>query len=70
VCKALYDYEARTEDELSIKQDDVLYVIEKEDNDWWKAELKQLNGDEQGPVGLVPADYLEQVHYKRICPRF
>jgi hypothetical protein len=65
VCKALYDYEARTEDELSIRQDNVLYVIEKEDNDWWKAELKQMNGDEQGPVGLVPADYLEEVGYNQ-----
>lgn len=61
VCKALYDYEARTEDELSIKQDDILYVIEKEDDDWWRSELKQTTGEEQGPIGLVPADYLEQV---------
>ncbi|OBZ82343.1 Actin cytoskeleton-regulatory complex protein sla1, partial [Choanephora cucurbitarum] len=60
VCQTLYDYEARTEDELSIKQDDVLYVIEKEDDDWWKAELKQ-NTEEQGPVGLVPATYLEPI---------
>ncbi|KAI8087846.1 uncharacterized protein B0P05DRAFT_569327 [Gilbertella persicaria] len=61
VCQALYDYEARTEDELSIKQDDILYVIEKEDDDWWKTELKQNTGEEQGPIGLVPATYLEEV---------
>ncbi|KAL9538294.1 hypothetical protein MBANPS3_011040 [Mucor bainieri] len=61
VCKALYDYEARTEDELSIKENDILYIIEKEDEDWWRAELKQQNGEDQGPVGLVPADYLEEV---------
>ncbi|KAG2232218.1 hypothetical protein INT48_003908 [Thamnidium elegans] len=61
VSKALYDYEARTEDELSIRQDDVLYVIDKEDQDWWKAELKQVTGEEQGPIGLVPADYLQEV---------
>lgn len=61
VSKALYDYEAQTEEELSIREDDTLYVIEKEDDDWWKAELKQSNSDEQGPVGLVPATYLEKV---------
>ncbi|GAN10569.1 cell wall organization and biogenesis-related protein [Mucor ambiguus] len=61
VCKALYDYESRTEDELSVKENDILYIIEKEDDDWWRAELKQQNGEDQGPVGLVPADYLEEV---------
>lgn len=64
VCKALYDYEARTEDELSIKQDDILYVIEKEDSDWWRTELKQSSGEEGGPIGLVPASYLEEVRNK------
>ncbi|KAG1258582.1 hypothetical protein G6F68_008686 [Rhizopus microsporus] len=53
VSKALYDYDARTEDELSIRENDILYVIEKEDDDWWKAELKQTSGEEAGPVGLV-----------------
>ncbi|CAO3698910.1 unnamed protein product [Rhizopus microsporus] len=61
VSKALYDYDARTEDELSIRENDILYVIEKEDDDWWKAELKQTSGEEAGPVGLVPAQYLEEV---------
>lgn len=61
VSKALYDYEARTEDELDIKENDILYVIDKEDDDWWKAELKQPSGEDSGPVGLVPAQYLEQV---------
>lgn len=65
VCKALYDYESRTEDELSIKENDILYIIEKEDDDWWRAELKQQNGEDQGPVGLVPADYLEEVKWKK-----
>jgi hypothetical protein len=61
VCKALFDYDARTEEELSIAENDVLYVIEKEDEEWWRTELKQANGQEPGPVGLVPANYLEEV---------
>ncbi|CAO3591343.1 unnamed protein product [Absidia cylindrospora] len=61
VCAALYDYEARTPDEINIKENDTLYVIEKEDNDWWKAEVKQVSNEEPGPIGLVPATYLEEV---------
>ena len=59
VCKALYDYSARTSDEIDITEDEIVYVIEKEDDDWWRAELKSANGT--GPVGLVPATYLEEV---------
>ncbi|KAI8978550.1 hypothetical protein BDB01DRAFT_799172 [Pilobolus umbonatus] len=59
VCKSLYDYQARTEDELSINEDDILYIVDKEDSDWWKAELKQT--ETPGPIGLVPASYLEEV---------
>ncbi|KAG1617912.1 hypothetical protein G6F46_004310 [Rhizopus delemar] len=61
VSKALYDYDARTEDEITVKENDILYVIEKEDDDWWKAQLKQASGEEGGPIGLVPAQYLEEV---------
>ncbi|CEG82222.1 hypothetical protein RMATCC62417_16329 [Rhizopus microsporus] len=60
VSKALYDYDARTEDEISIRENDILYVIEKEDDDWWKAELKQTSGEEAGPVtpiGRIRAEY-------------
>ncbi|KAL0080804.1 hypothetical protein J3Q64DRAFT_1196979 [Phycomyces blakesleeanus] len=60
VCKALYDYEARTPDELAMKEDDVLYILEEEDDEWWKAELKQASSDASGPVGLVPASYLTE----------
>ncbi|ORX52418.1 hypothetical protein DM01DRAFT_1384111 [Hesseltinella vesiculosa] len=59
VCQALYDYEARTPDEISIQENDIIYIVEKEDDEWWKGELKQ--GDEPGPVGLVPASYVEEV---------
>ncbi|KAG0176379.1 cytoskeletal protein binding protein [Apophysomyces sp. BC1021] len=58
ICQALYDYESRTPDELSIKEDDILYVLEKEDEDWWRAELKQHSDEAPGPIGLVPANYL------------
>ncbi|KAI9308328.1 hypothetical protein BJ944DRAFT_260437 [Cunninghamella echinulata] len=61
VCQVLYDYEARTVEEITIQENDIVYIIEKADDEWWKAELKQVNTDEHGPIGLVPANYLEEV---------
>ncbi|QEL60032.1 hypothetical protein CJJ09_002121 [Candidozyma auris] len=64
VYKALYDYQAQAEEELTIQQDDLLYLLEKSDiDDWWKAKKRVLPaGDEEveEPVGLVPANYIEQ----------
>lgn len=63
VYKALYDYPAQAEEELTIQQDDLLYLLEKLDiDDWWKAKKRVLPvGDEEveEPVGLVPANYIE-----------
>jgi hypothetical protein len=61
VCKALYDYEAGSEDELSFKEDDILYILERDDDDWWKAQLKFQQPDEVGPIGLIPANYASEV---------
>ena len=50
--KAAYDFVAREENELSVKKDDVVNVIDNSDdmNGWWEAELN-------GVSGLVPAEY-------------
>ncbi|KAK3816504.1 MAG: hypothetical protein J3Q66DRAFT_432163 [Benniella sp.] len=55
---ALYNYEANTEDELSIKKKDVLYILEKDDPHWWKAKLK-IADPNHSHVGLVPSNYVE-----------
>ncbi|CAM0140066.1 cytoskeletal protein binding protein [Umbelopsis sp. WA50703] len=60
VCRALYDYEAGSEDELSFKEDDILYILERDDDDWYKAQLKLQQPDEIGPVGLIPANYVSE----------
>ncbi|ORX39089.1 hypothetical protein BD324DRAFT_587922 [Kockovaella imperatae] len=61
VVKSLYDYAAQDPDtELSLKEDQVLYIIEKEDEDWWKAKLKDEHGSE-GSIGLIPASYVEEI---------
>lgn len=50
--KALYDYEANAPGELSVKEDEVLLVFDKEDA--WL--LVQLEG---GKAGFVPENYTE-----------
>ena len=60
VCQALYDYEANTEEELSIKENDILYVLEDDDPEWWKAKLKTVDPNEL-QVGLIPSNYVEPV---------
>jgi fyn-related kinase len=53
VYQALYDYDARTEDDLSFKKGQKLVIVNSNDGDWWQA--KQL-GDER--VGYIPSNYV------------
>lgn len=53
--KAVFDYTARNEKELSFNQGDMLHVIEKTpDNNWW-------DGMFQGKRGFIPVAYVEIV---------
>lgn len=62
VYKALFDYVPQGESELSIKEGDILYVLEKSgEDDWWKAKKKASEEDEDEPVGLIPNNYIEEV---------
>ena len=51
--KALYEYEPSAPGELSIKEDDVFLVYQKDD-DWW---LVKKENEEK--AGYVPGNYLE-----------
>lgn len=50
-----FDYEARSERELSFKQGDSLLLFKQVSADWWE-------GAHQGKDGLIPDNY---VHIKR-----
>lgn len=50
---ALYDFDAQGDDELSVKENEELTVVEKENEDWWK--VRNSSGQE----GVVPASYVE-----------
>lgn len=64
ICIALYDYQSQNDEEISFNADDILYILDKEDPDWYKAQLKvptEGGVDTTGPVGLIPANYVENV---------
>lgn len=54
MCKADYDYTSAEKDELTIKPGDVITIITRHDDGWWKGELK-------GKVGLFPASYVHEL---------
>lgn len=57
----MYDFNARSRIELSIKTGEIVQVLQKHDLDgseeWWQAER------EDGQKGYVPASYLYAFHY-------
>lgn len=64
VCTALYDYEPQSNNELAIKEGELLYILEKGDDDWWKAK-KRVDGEEdEEPEGLIPNNYVEEAKIK------
>ena len=53
---ALFDYEKATKDDMTIKKNDLLFVIDKSHPDWWLA--KNLRTQE---TGYVPYNYITSV---------
>ncbi len=56
VVKVLYDYEAEQPTELTVKEDEILNVYGKDD-DWFLVSSQS----EEGRVGYVPGNYVEEV---------
>ncbi len=62
ICTALYDYVPQSENELAIKEGELIFVLEKSgEDDWWKAKKKAPAGEDDEPVGLIPNNYVEEV---------
>ena len=60
--RALYDYPARSDKELSFKRGDMLKVIEKShDGHWWDG----LSGDRRG---FIPVAYVEIIELQSVTP--
>lgn len=56
---ALYDYSARTEEDLSFNTGDTLEALDKSAGDWWFA--KALTGISASKQGYIPANYVAPV---------
>lgn len=51
---ALYPYKAQNEDELSFEKGDVIVVLSKDEESWWRGELN-------GVSGVFPSNYVSQM---------
>jgi len=61
VYKAIYDYAPQAEGELAIADGDLLFILEKGDDGWWKAKKAAQSDGEDEPVGDIPNNYVEEV---------
>lgn len=50
---ALYDYDARTNEDLSFKKGERLQVVDNTDSDWWLAKSLATHKD-----GYIPSNYV------------
>ncbi|XP_069009863.1 nostrin isoform X2 [Embiotoca jacksoni] len=53
-CKALYDFTPNQDDELALKEGDLLDIYSKEGNGWWFGKLN-------GQTGHFPSTYVEEL---------
>ena len=49
---AIFDYDARTKDDLTIRRSDLLEITKKDDPAWWRAK------NEHGNEGWIPSNYV------------
>ncbi|KAI5370299.1 Putative SH3 domain, SLA1 domain 1, SHD1, sterile alpha motif/pointed domain superfamily [Septoria linicola] len=62
VVRAIYDYAPQSDEELDVREGDLLFVLDKStDDDWWKCKKKAASDDDEEPEGLVPNNYVEAV---------
>ena len=50
-----YDYDSRTDDDLSFKKGDLMYIVSTDEGDWWFARSK-----ETGQEGYIPSNYVAE----------
>jgi SH3 domain-containing kinase-binding protein 1 len=57
----LFPYEAANEDELTLKDGDLITLLSREvaDKGWWRGELR-------GKVGVFPDNFVELVHNEEV----
>lgn len=62
LCTAIYDYVPQGDNELAIKEGELIYILEKSaEDDWWKAKKRAPGEAEDEPSGLIPNNYVQEV---------
>lgn len=54
--RVLYNYKPQNDDELELKEGDVVYVMEKCDDGWYVGSLHR-----NGQFGTFPGNYVERI---------
>lgn len=56
LCKVLYSYKPANEDELELKENEIITILSKElpDKGWWKGEVK-------GKIGVFPDNFVQTI---------
>ncbi|KAF9913781.1 hypothetical protein BX616_009594 [Lobosporangium transversale] len=57
--RALYNFEATGDGELSLQKGDIIRIIEEIDAGWWEGELVDTNGMRH--EGMFPSNYVEEI---------
>ncbi|RHZ54807.1 hypothetical protein Glove_423g32 [Diversispora epigaea] len=60
--KVIYEYDADGDDEITLKEEEVVVILDKSEADWWKGR------NENGEVGLFPSNYVELITEKDTEP--
>lgn len=55
VYRAIYDYEAQDEDEVSFIEGDLIFEVNSIDGGWMNGRVERT-----GQMGMLPANYIEQ----------
>lgn len=50
-----YDYDSRTDDDLTFRKGDLMYIISTDEGDWWFARAK-----DSGREGYIPSNYVAE----------
>lgn len=55
---AAFDYQAQHEDELSFKAGDIIEIVDRPDDQWWRGRRQSADALQQPPL-LFPANFVQ-----------
>ena len=61
LARAIYDYVPQNDEELGFNDNDILFITDDSDQEWWTATLKPTDTFQEHKSGLVPMTYVEEV---------